>query len=465
MKAIKISINIIAILSFFLISCKKDFLERKPSTNILHPTTLEEFQSLLENHLVINGTSGLGVLAGEDYTYASREIWLSNRTATERNSFIWAKDLYEGEPSDDWSMPYTTIFYANCVLDGLKNITVTERNRAQFNLVKGWALFVRGFAYFDLVNSFGRFYTPATAESDLGVPLRLNPSVDEVLPRATVSENYKQILNDLKYSSQLLPQTFPTLNRNRPSNVASHALLSRVYLFRGEYGNAELHADSALTLYDRLIDYNTLDKTSVTPFSTTNVELIYWRYATTKAAYAASGRYSQISPELIGLYTPNDLRPSVFFAKQGDGSFVPKRGYQGVGNQPFMGLATNELYLIKAECLARRGQYIESMNWLNKLLIKRWNPNANSVPNPYQNIEASSASEALGKILLERRKELVWRGIRWEDIKRLNRDGANIVLKRNLGVQEFTLQPNSPLYIFPIPNEEIMFSGIKQNER
>ncbi|MFN0293485.1 RagB/SusD family nutrient uptake outer membrane protein [Pedobacter helvus] len=447
------------------LACHKDFLEKKPSTNIVQPTTLEEFQSLLENQPLMNGTTGLGVLAGEDYIYASRDIWLSTRTATERNSFIWSKDLYEGETSEDWSMPYATIFYANCVLKGLGPILVTERNKSQYNLVKGWALFARSFAYFDLVNSYSRIFSAGTAEIDLGVPLRLDPSIDEVISRATVAENYRQLLSDLHSAAGLLPTSLPVANRNRPSKIAAHALLSRVYLLKGEYGSAELHADSMLMLYDRLIDYNTLDRTTVTPFSTTNNELIYSRYASTKAAYSASSRYIQISTELLRLYAPNDLRPLIYFARQSDGSFVPKRGYQGVGSQPFMGLATDEVYLIKAECLARRNQFVDSMNWLNRLLVKRWSPNATVPAVPYQSLTASSGTEALAKVLLERRKELVWRGLRWEDIKRLNRDGANITLKRELSGQEYILAPNSPLFLFPIPNEEIMFSGIKQNER
>jgi hypothetical protein len=51
---------------------------------------------------------------------------------------------------------------------------------------------------------------------------------------------------------------------------------------------------------------------------------------------------------------------------------------------------------------------------------------------PYIPITAGSSDEASQLILQERRKELLFRGLRWIDIKRLNKEGAGIVLKRKV---------------------------------
>tara|TARA_R110002033_G_scaffold36621_1_gene75228 strand:+ start:3737 stop:3916 length:180 start_codon:yes stop_codon:yes gene_type:complete len=59
----------------------------------------------------------------------------------------------------------------------------------------------------------------------------------------------------------------------------------------------------------------------------------------------------------------------------------------------------------------------------------------------------------------------VWRGLRWQDIRRLNKEGAGITLTRTLKGENYTLPPNDPRYIFPIPDDEIALSGIKQNVR
>jgi len=68
-------------------------------------------------------------------------------------------------------------------------------------------------------------------------------------------------------------------------------------------------------------------------------------------------------------------------------------------------------------------------------------------------------------VLQERRKELVWRCLRWDDIKRLNKEGKGIVLSRRLGDAVYKLEPNTPGYVFNIPQDEINRSGIIQNIR
>jgi len=68
-------------------------------------------------------------------------------------------------------------------------------------------------------------------------------------------------------------------------------------------------------------------------------------------------------------------------------------------------------------------------------------------------------------ILRERRKELVMRGIRWTDIKRLNLEGANIVLTRKIGADTFTLLPNDLRYALPLPESLLEVSELIQNPR
>ena len=41
-------------------SCKKDFLDDKPRTDIIIPETLEDFQQLLDNYIIMNETPQLG---------------------------------------------------------------------------------------------------------------------------------------------------------------------------------------------------------------------------------------------------------------------------------------------------------------------------------------------------------------------------------------------------------------------
>lgn len=461
MKKILIITSAFGILILLSYGCKKEFLDAKPSSVILQPTTLEDFQGLLENVSSVLSPA-LPTLSGDEYDYTSYATYQSTLTYTEKDAFIWSKDIYAGAASvPDWNTPYTAVFYANSVLTGLDKIKNGETDVSRWNYLRGWALFQRAFAYFELVDNFSPVYDATTANTDLGVPIKLNPSIDNIVPRASVQKTYDQILSDLNTATPLLVTNIPVSNREQPSKVAAHALLARIYLNMRKYDLAELQADSSLNLYNKLIDYNSVSTITNNPFTDTNDELIFFKSTvsySTNVTFVNS--HITISPTLLGLYNSNDLRFQIYFLKKPTGAIVPKRNYDGGASvYPFTGLATDEVYLIKAECAARRNDISTAVTYLNNLLVKRY------VMNTFVPIVASSQADAINKILLERQKELVWRNIRWDDIKRFNKEGANIKLTRLLNGQTYTLPPNDPRYVFPIPDNEIQLSGIPQNIR
>jgi len=134
-----------------------------------------------------------------------------------------------------------------------------------------------------------------------------------------------------------------------------------------------------------------------------------------------------------------------------------KGTYTGT-TRPFTGLATDEQYLIKAECQIRTGDFEAGIATLNKLLLKRYKTG-------YKPVAAESRDIALVILKAERRKELVFRGLRWQDIRRYNREGDKITLTRKIGDREYRLEPGSPLYALPIPDNEIRINGMQQNIR
>ena len=100
------------------------------------------------------------------------------------------------------------------------------------------------------------------------------------------------------------------------------------------------------------------------------------------------------------------------------------------------------------------------MSDLNMLLEKRY------VAGTFVPLSATDAEDALIKVLAERRKELVFRGLRWPDLRRLNKDPRFAkTITRSLDGEIFELPPNSPRYVLPIPQKVIELSGIKQNDR
>src|SRR5690606_16588623 len=116
----------------------------------------------------------------------------------------------------------------------------------------------------------------------------------------------------------------------------------------------------------------------------------------------------------------------------------------------FAGLATDEVYLIRAEIAARLGNTEQALNDLNRLKAARWEKNV-----AFQPYTANTQDEALSYVLQERKKELLFRGLRWSDLRRLNVEGFLITLERRIGNQIYQLIPNDLRYVYPIPNEVI----------
>lgn len=461
-------IKVYLILFTALSGCSKsEFLDKRSSNSLTLPTRLDDFRRILDNTNIFNYTGGLSQLSSDDYIMDIAAYQAG--TATQRNAYIWAKDLYEGElPNTDWNNIYRSIYYANAVLDGLeKNF---PEHPDHINEVKGWALFARAFAYYDLVRNFCPAYDESTADIDLGIPIRIKSDVDYIQQRSSLKESIDFILKDLLVAESMLPANRPAANLNRPSKIAVQALLARIFLDLRKYVQAEEHASKCLAMYNNLTDYNLISKTSLNPFSINNEELIYIAsqlpsYSNfTAASAAATG--AKVDPLLIATYSDNDLRKVLFFSKQVNNSYTKKNGYYGFGSSyPFTGLATDEVFLIKSECLVRMNRPAEALEALNHLLKKRWDANATSPPRPFVQVGGTALEDILPIILLERRKELVWRGLRWHDLKRLSKEGRSIILQRNVDGKSYTLPPNDSRYVFPIPDDEIVLSGITQNPR
>jgi SusD family. len=437
----------------YLTACKDSFLDMKPSTDIVSPKTLNDFQQMLD-YPRINQTSALSFLASDEYSIPEEKDWLT-QSNLERNVYIWSEDRYGGQTSiEDFNYPYEGIFYANSVIDGMENLKETAADRKKYNHILGQAYFARAFACFDLVKNFAAPYDAVSAGQELGIALKRSPNIDEVVERSSIKENYDQILSDLKRATSLLDAPITT-DRNRANKPSAYALGGRIYLNMRNYELAEKYADSCLALYDKLIDYNTVSLTATTPFTLDNEESML--YSTVGRNYSlvlyASTQNMSIDTDLYNLYADNDLRKSIFFSKNtANGLIKTKRGYSGSSRFPYSGLATDEIYLIKAECAARRDDLHTCKDYLFKLLSKRYKTGTFTMDN------LSTKDEALNKVLIERRKELVWRaGLRWDDLRRLNKEGANVSLSRKLGNETYIIEPDSPQFTFPIPTNESIF--------
>lgn len=444
------------ILSFALLvaalsaaSCKK-YLELKPNKKLLTDPTVEQVQGLLDHNDRMNRTPNSGELSADDY-YMTTEAYNALTLRTVKAAYLWEDEIIFDQFPNEWSYAHEPIYYANVALELLEKIERTNPNAAAYDNAKGSALLFRCKSFLENVFTWAKAYDKNTSSSDLGIPLRLHSDFNEPSVRASVKEVYERIIADLEQAVRLLPLTPEHVMR--PSRPAAYALLSRTYLAMREYDKAGRYADSCLQLKNTLIDYNTLNSAANFPLSMFNNEVIM---------HCVQGLTSQLTrtndSNLYRSYAPNDLRKTIFFRPNGDGTFGFKGNYTGSSSM-FSGTATDEMYLIRAECFARAGNTTAALSDLNTLLLKRYKANT-FVP-----LTAASSQEALNKILVERRKELLIRGLRWMDIKRLNKEGANISIRRIINNTVYELPPNDPRFALPFPGYIISITGMPQNPR
>lgn len=446
-------------LALMAISGCKKYLEAKSDQSLKVINRIEDLQALLDNYSKINT---MNPTADE---VSSDEYYLTN-TSYQALTFDQMRNMYTWQPynlfypytniTNDWTQVYNTVYIANVVLGNLNNVPRTPDNGVKWDNIKGQAHFLRAYAFLKAAIIWALAYDQQTAGNDLGIPLRTTSDFNVPSSRASVAQTYSQIIADGTNASHLM--TGAAVHPYRSGKPAGYALLAKAYLAMRQYAKAGLYADSCLQLHSTLVDFNTYNSTATYPITQFNKEVIYDTYAGGSGSQPVANSIAKMDTILYALYTSNDLRKSLFFKVNTDGSKSFRGSFHGA-SQSFNGIATDEVYLIRAEAYARAGNTNNAMADLNALLKQRFKAGT------FTAITATDSNDALSKILLERQKELIMRGTRWSDIKRLNKEGANITLKRIINGQVFTLPPNDNRFALALPEDIIALSGIKQNPR
>lgn len=459
MKQLRSIIYLLILLS--ICSCKK-FLEAKPDEKLSLFSTISDLQKLMDAYNTMNILYPFASEIQGDNYFMTEANWNALLNDNWRNVYTWVKDDREIQLGTNlgYASSFKPIVQANVVIDESKNINFPSDQQLDFNNALGSAYFFRGYYYAALSELYIKPYNKVTASADLGLPLRNNPDFNTLSVRSSVEETYQFIISDLKRSVNLLPVV--PLVKSRPSKPAAYGALARIFLYINDFENAKIYADSCLALYSELIDFNTLNKSATAPFARFNKEVIFHIRSTNSGLSASPLRPTRaiIDPVLYASYAAKDLRKFLFFRLISGTNYAFKGDYDGQGannsGYVFGGVVTDEVFLIRAEAKARTGDINGAMKDLNKLLETRWETGSFT---PYI---ATTVPEAITLIIQERRKELVYRGTRWSDIRRLT-GTHQIIPKRTLGNKTYILEAGSLRYAMAIPLEEIQRTGMPQN--
>ncbi|TDQ77967.1 RagB/SusD family nutrient uptake outer membrane protein [Sphingobacterium yanglingense] len=439
-----------------LCSACNGFLEIKPDKKMSVPHTLEDCELLLNDYSTLNTTyPSMGIIAGEDY-YLTSANWNSISVLDDRNAYIWSDE--PAMLATPWQGAYRVVYLTNQILSVLEQLPSSQKVGARYSNAYGHALFLRAFAFQQLVEVYGLPYRPNTSDIDLGIPIRLSPDLDVVSKRATLKDTYVQIVSDYSRAKNLLAAERTI--KGGTSKSAAYAALARTYLTMKDYEKALNYADSAWRLQAELLDYNGLKASDSYPLKRFNKEVLFSALSTHSNAF---GRlYVRMNPGLIASYRVGDLRKDIYFQPYAlEPSVYSFKGSYDQGATLFVGLTTSEVLLIRAEAAARIGKIDKALTDINLLRANRWKDNI------YPVLAEQNPDRLLDTILEERAKELVFRGRRWSDVKRLSDDPLRAVeLKRTIDGKDYTVPVGSPKYALMIPHIVTQQNpSVEQNKR
>lgn len=453
-----------------LASCADDFLDVKPNVRQRVPQYLSDYQALLDNTRIMNYSAhALGIIGSDDF-FVTGQAYNAFPSGVNHNyqkrAYTWERQIFQGGESAllDWNDAFSRILWSNVVLDGMVRLSGDTTNTREIEEVKGSALFHRAYNYYNLAQLFCATYTADNAHAQLGLPLRTDGDLTSKIKRSTLKETFDRIILDLKEANSLLPDI--AANKYRPSRAAALAMLAKTMMQMGNYDDAYEYANQCLAIKNELLDFNELTferPLTFTAYGDGNPEVIFMATCPTNTTFLLlpTFHYMNADTNLLASYEKDDLRLQAYWQPRENGTHQFKGSYDGTNLLSlFTGLAIDEVLLIKAECAARLGNTHEAVNELNRLREMRIRSSG------FEPLSTSDNQQALRWVIEERRKELVLRGTRWEDLRRLNKEPQfQKALIRILNDTVYELLPNDPRYVWPIPVEAMELGGYQQNMR
>ena len=483
-------------------ACQTDLLDPQPETLVLAKDafTTPSRVALQVNNLYTAVKSG-NFYGGRYLIYGDvRANDFINRTSNSVTAYqVWNHTLTETSQNDVislWNAAYSAINQANVFLAGL------EANKANFvepafaadfattTVVQyqAEARLLRALSYYSLLQLYARPYVDGNGEKP-GLPLRLQAETDlnnNDLARSSVAEVYEQVVDDLNFAEQNLPQRYTkatttaaaaTLNVTRAHRNTAIALKTRVYLSLAQYEKVVEEANKlvpAAAPYTAPTGFpNSLNASVVNVFASpqeTDESILSFPFTSqnTPGTQNQLGFYYQptsiggggefyLNAASTGIlanagFPAKDTRRTAFVLTSGSTSYWVKFN----GGTPFTDKAPviryAEVMLSLSEALFRTNGPADARALaLLNAVRGRANPTSAADPTPTKEsvyTTFASTDAAVDAVLLERRIEFLGEGLRNSDIMRLN---VPIPGKGSVSA----VPPSSPSYVWPIPASEL----------
>lgn len=343
--------------------------------------------------------------------------------------FTWQQDTgtdnqfrYQGGDEIYFNSPYKRINVCNMVISVIDDQPENkEGDNIQKRRVKGEAYFLRALYYFFLANMYCEPYSPATAETTVGLPLKFSEIIeDKEFDRQSLAETYKKVLEDLAQAEECLKDT-PRKSEYRADVNAVRLLQSRVYLYMQDWDNAVAKAKEVIDANSALMNIGTkgigdtcLDVTSPEMIFSMGDYLIAYLFQDTRSRYVSA----LISDDMVKLYSADDYRKERYLGKSStrnvDNVFRKVNGQtESVGTYTTAGsvfcFRTAEAYLTLAEASCYNGDETTAKEYLERFLKTRMMSSVTVT---------ESGNDLIDLIRDERAREFLLEGHRWFDLRR-----------------------------------------------
>src|SRR6266498_1946176 len=357
---------------------------------------------------------------------------------------------------------------------------------------KGEALFLRGFAFYNLWNYFG------TSPLDTA---RITSEDQFTPPGTTGTQLLDQAISDLTEAVSLLPQSWDDANRGRVIKNSAYGMLGKSLVFRASATNNAADYTAAITAFNNISGASLLtnfgdnfafdtenNEESLFEFQASqafgfdnvwlsndfdnavgNISVFWGYYDNNYALFGKSPFFGTL--KLLNAFNPDD--PRLPLTINPSDRTVVKYVSRNKLDQPGVGSANNprllryaDVLLLKAEAILQSGgSTTEAIDLINQVRTRARNMVPGGAEPANYSTSETNKETIMNWIMNERLIELAGEGQRWCDIRRWQMQGIinldNAFFSSNTSTMSFQLPKH---LLFPIPNSEIdVKPNVQQN--
>lgn len=425
--------KIYLIIFLYLLVSSCDVIEQEPIDSV---STQALFTRESDANAAIIGTYRHLANLGSNYIYFAELPTKNskgnalNRQFEQLNNLIIVAD--NSQFTGLWDQQFVLVNSANVVIKNVPNIPAMSE--AAKNSIVAEARFMRAFTYFNLVRYFG------------AVPLVTEPTESPdvaalQIPRTPVADVYTQILADLEFAKQNLPETHTGLGRTaRATKAAAYALGARIHLTRKSYALAIADANQVASRKgeELTVSYANLFLTKNSAESIFEINYdsqLQNNLSTTFLPGSLGGtRTIEVNNDIFNAYESGDLRKDATYGFANAANYMKKYSRGGTKDDNIIVFRLAEVLLTKAEALAETAYpSADALRLLNEVRKRAG----------LGQINPATLEEFKTALYKERRLELCFEGHEWHDIIRTGR------LQAVLGITDANKS------IWPVPSVEI----------